>query len=301
MSEYAFCINPGNSDVDIAQKLEAMSARGVVNVGANELDPVDYYTRDSINRRAIETFKRQVDSRGMKVVTSHGVGGFVAANSVGQTRAFEHLKREVDRTAEWGCPCLVFHFRQPAMVWSKMELAEWTVEIERMGLDEFDRAYADTLEKLCDYAARQGVAIHLETLGQPHLYGEKVQDVFSVLKQVARKNAGVCIDTGHVHCSGKNVADTISRTQGVPLTLHVHDNRGPLGEGHDIYDSDLHWVPGLGTIDWVRVIDSLKKVGYQGPIIFEGGSFPGATFEDCMEMTLRNWRAMEGLADEMPG
>ena len=32
---------------------------------------------------------------------------------------------------------VVFHFRQPAMRWTKSEMADWSVEIQNIGLDAF--------------------------------------------------------------------------------------------------------------------------------------------------------------------
>ena len=296
MSELAFCINP---DREVALKLDAILAAGVSCVGANELDPVDYFNRDEPNTQVITSFARQVESRGMRVVTSHAVGGFVAGDGNSQQRAMDHLKREVDRAAIWSCPCLVFHYRQPAKPWSKSEMADWTAEIMRMGLTRFDSVYRAVVVELCDYAATVEVGIYFETMGPPFSFGLRAEQVLPLLDDVKRENLGVCLDSGHLHCSGCDVAAQIRATQGFPITVHLNDNTGPLPPTYDIYSSDLHLVPGLGRINWPQVILALRHVGYDGPFIFEDTHVPGARFEDSLAMTIANWRALERIADHM--
>jgi len=94
-------------------------------------------------------------------------------------------------------------------------------------------------------------------------------------------------------------AEQIRLTRGFPLTLHLNDNFGPTPPNYDIYDGDLHLVPGLGTIDWVQVILALRAVDYHGPIFVEGGNYPGGNFKEAAELTIRNWRIFELLADSL--
>ncbi len=299
MSDLAFCINPDSDADTIERKLDTLSANGISCVGANELDPVEYFDRDSSNASVIESFARQVERRNMKIVTVHGVGGFVAVDPTHQQRAVEHLKREVDRTSAWSCPCIVFHFRQPAMGWTKSEMADWTVEIKKVGLDAFNAVYHEVLAQISDYAARCEVGVHLEAMGPPFSYGNAVHQMIPTLDEVDRPNLGVCVDTGHLYLSGHDPAAQIRLTHGRPLTLHLNDNIGPIPPNYDIYDSDLHLVPGLGAIDWVRVIQALNAVNYRGPYIFEGPHFHNATFEESVCMTKRNWQIFEQMAREI--
>ena len=299
MSELAFCINPDSDSSAIGQNLDMLLDRGVSCVGANELDAVEYFDRDIPDAHVIESFARQVEHRQMKVVTVHGVGGFVAIDPHHQHRAIDHLRREVDRTAAWSCPCLVFHFRQPAMRWTKSEMADWTVEIVKMGLETFDAIFHETLAQVCEYAAARNVGLYLEAMGPPFSYGNAVHQIVPALDLVNRSNLGVCVDTGHLYLSGHDPAGQIRLTHGRPLTLHLNDNIGPIPPNYDIYDSDLHLVPGLGTINWVQVILALREVGYNGPFIFEGPHYPGSTFEDAVRMTIHNWHVLEQLANQI--
>jgi len=295
MSDLAFFINPFGDGV--APNLDTLLELEIVRVGTNELDAVEYYDREQPNQPVIDAFTRELRQRDMTVVTVHGVGGFVAPERSLQGRAMDHLKREVDRAATWESPCLVFHYRQPFMPWTKSEMADWTTAIMRMGVDTFDGRYHEALAQLCEYAAAQNVGVYLEAMGPPFSYGQSLTQMLSTLETVKHENLGICVDTGHLHLSGHHPATQIRMTRGLPLTLHLNDNLGPIPPNYDIYDSDLHLVPGLGTVDWVQVLLALREVDYKGPHIFEGPGYPGSTFKDATAMTIQFWRVIEEVAE----
>ena len=61
----------------------------------------------------------------------------------------------------------------------------------------------------------------------------------------------------------RNVADVISILGQRIITVHLHDNNG---------DRDAHILPGLGNINWPETIAALRRAGYAGPLICEGGN-----------------------------
>lgn len=299
MSELGFYINVEGDEKEIEYKLDALLEEDITCVAANEVDAVEFYNKDKSDKSIIERFGKLVNKRGMKVVAHHGVGGMVSIDRSRQGRAMDHLKREVDRAAAWSCPCLVFHYRQPAMYWTKTEMADWTTEIGKMGVEKFDDLYREVVGELCDYAIDKGVGIHLETMGPPHNYATCPRQILPTLKYLKRDNLGFCIDTGHINLSGHDVLSQIGLTKGFPLTLHLNDNLGPIPDNFDIYGSDMHLVPGLGVLNWPAIILALRRVDYNGTYIFEGPHFPGSDFVKCITMTARNWRIFEKIADEM--
>lgn len=69
---------------------------------------------------------------------------------------------------------------------------------------------------------------------------------------------GFCFDSGHA-----NIAKTINMIEDYgtrTIALHLHDNHG---------ETDEHALPGLGTVDWGRIMQALKKHKYSKPINFE--------------------------------
>jgi sugar phosphate isomerase/epimerase len=57
-----------------------------------------------------------------------------------------------------------------------------------------------------------------------------------------------------------DLVDAIETVSGLLVTTHVHDNRGK---------TDDHLAPFEGAIDWDAALMTLRKVGYEGTLLFE--------------------------------
>jgi len=67
---------------------------------------------------------------------------------------------------------------------------------------------------------------------------------------------GVTIDTFHANIEEKSIAEAVSLLGGHLKHLHASENdRGLLGSGH---------------VDFLRIVQSLKSIGYQGSLMIEG-------------------------------
>ncbi len=78
----------------------------------------------------------------------------------------------------------------------------------------------------------------------------------------AQDNIGIVCDIGHAHHTPLDAADEVGVCGDMLTSLHVHDNHGPA-------TGDEHLPPGLGTVDWPRVLRALEEVGYEGPFMME--------------------------------
>ena len=83
-----------------------------------------------------------------------------------------------------------------------------------------------------------------------------------LLKVVSRfpERIGICIGTGHARASGLDPAAQIRVAGPCLRALHLHDNDGL---------NDLHFVPGLGGIDWAEVHAAIADVGFAGSSTIE--------------------------------
>ncbi len=69
-----------------------------------------------------------------------------------------------------------------------------------------------------------------------------------------------CLDIGHSVLTGNKLDDTVLALGNRLQALHVHDV-------DDVHDN--HAVPYMCNIDFQKLIDSLKKIHYQGDVTFE--------------------------------
>ena len=83
-------------------------------------------------------------------------------------------------------------------------------------------------------------------------------DVLIAICEKASKygKVGVCWDTGHANLSdGVDQAQSIRKLGGWLKCLHIHDNHGKFDE---------HTLPMMGTIDWRKIMSSLRRISSSG-------------------------------------
>ncbi len=86
-------------------------------------------------------------------------------------------------------------------------------------------------------------------------FGARLEELWALIEGVGQPNVGFCLDTGHAHVVGIDVADAV-RTLGPRLwATHIADNDT---------SGDQHRFPYGGTIDWPAVVDAYREVGYTG-------------------------------------
>lgn len=94
-------------------------------------------------------------------------------------------------------------------------------------------------------------------LREPVLYTELIE----LVDAINLPHVGINIDTGHSYLRDTKNVEEVVRAVGARLkTLHLHDNYG---------ENDDHQAPGMGYIDWYKVIPALKESPYNGPLMLE--------------------------------
>ena len=73
-----------------------------------------------------------------------------------------------------------------------------------------------------------------------------------------------CLDTGHAHLLGLDVAQMTAQLGNRLKLLHLHDN---------LRDGDEHTAPYLGSLPWEAFLEALRSAGYQGHLSFEAHGF----------------------------
>ena len=113
------------------------------------------------------------------------------------------------------------------------------------------------LNLLAEYAAEFNSVIAVETLPRGCI-GRDIDEI-SVLLGVNDK-LKVCLDVNHIFRD--DLSELVRKFGKRIVTTHISD-----------YDFvyERHWMPGEGLIDWDRLIETLKEIGYDGPWLYEVG------------------------------
>ena len=123
--------------------------------------------------------------------------------------------------------------------------------------------------KLIPVMESTGVGIAIENMINPvpvrngavhRSFGAVPEQLAELIDKLDHPLFGVCWDTGHAHVQGLRQSDGI-RILGKRLkSTHIQDNDGL---------ADQHFLPYLGSVDWVDVMQGLRDVGYTGDFTYE--------------------------------
>lgn len=154
-------------------------------------------------------------------------------------------------TAEWGGKYTVLHPFAPFNGWCD----DCYNECVEMNVDFF--------KKLLEKAYKYNVTLCIETMayfGKSYAYCAKPAQLLELKEKINDEKIKFCVDTGHVHFAGEDVAETIKLLGKDLAVLHLQDNSG-LNDDHNI-------LP-FGKIEWNQVAKALNKVEYHGTLNFE--------------------------------
>ena len=283
-------------DPKLAEKLTWLREQGVRHIGLDGMGGPP-------KAEELDRIGRTIEQAGMQVVAIHGVGAMAHPDNDQRPLRTAHLN-DLERAAAWKAQHLVIHFRLLAIPWRDGVGFEEAGVITKIGLEVYDSRVAELLAWLCEEAGKRGVRIALENLPIQHQFSYRVEEIVAMIKRLKLPNLGICLDSGHVHCSGLDVATAIRTAGSHLLTTHLHDNLGGGDPRLPIPKTDLHLAVGLGTIHWPATVLALDEIEYKGPAVIEGTRIgPKDTSEQDWQrgvsMCIANWRAMEALAREV--
>lgn len=227
-----------------------------------------YYTAET-NRK----LRGVLDEQGMElsqfVVNNSGLA---SADADQRRQSVEMFKRGVDTGVELGARIintvthLPFEIDFPRIT-DRPHVQVFSVDLPA-GLD-WDRnweQYVAALRECADYAGAAGVAYSLEP--HPYRYGANVEGLLRLLEAVDSPALGVNFDPSHLFPVGEIPHVALYRLAGRVLHCHFSDNDG---------ETNVHWRPGKGKIDWRSVFQALKDTGFDGVVSLEFEDIPGVS------------------------
>lgn len=131
----------------------------------------------------------------------------------------------------------------------------------------------DATRECFHHAKKVGVKIAVEPLNrfETYLFNRGAQAL--ALADAVSPEVGVCLDAFHINVEEEDMFQTIRDMGDRLFDFHVADNN--------------RFAAGLGHIDWKRVVDTLREIGYDGALTNEFVApvdrTPAAPFPDMVD------------------
>ncbi len=121
------------------------------------------------------------------------------------------------------------------------------------------KIFADGLKKVKHIAEENSIKILVEP--EPSLLIENSQQFLQLMKIICSDYIKLNFDIGHFYCVKEDPSETILKL--IDYIEHFHLS--------DISNNRVHYhlIPGLGSIDFEKIFDTIKKIGYKGFVTVE--------------------------------
>ena len=219
--------------------------RGMARAGFSHVHWCHHWSTDFLYTRAeTDQIARWLEEFGLTLLDLHGSSG--REKSWGSAREYERLAgielvaNRMEMTRRLGGDAVVMHLpREPE------DAAEHTAYWDRT---------RRTLDALRPTAASFDVRIALENVA-PSNHATLTR----ALELYPPDFLGICYDSGHGNMSGDGI-DWLEAHADRLIAVHLHDNDG---------SADQHRLPGMGTVDWPRLMRVIAGSAYGKPLSME--------------------------------
>ena len=115
------------------------------------------------------------------------------------------------------------------------------------------------------------------------------EGLLRIIEAVDSPALGVNLDPSHLFPVGDMPHVAVYRLGGRVLHCHFSDNDG---------ETNVHWRPGMGKIDWRDLLRALADTGFDGVIWLEFEDIPGVSRNDGHGAYRGNVEATDGFVEE---
>ncbi|MGV3684770.1 MAG: sugar phosphate isomerase/epimerase family protein [Daejeonella sp.] len=113
----------------------------------------------------------------------------------------------------------------------------------------------DSLKEIYEYSEAAGILLGIEPINRFETYFINRGDQALALAEAVGPNCGVCLDSFHMNIEEDDMYEAIRRAKGKITGFHVADNN--------------RMAPGMGNLDWKKIVATLQEVGYDGVLSVE--------------------------------
>jgi len=115
----------------------------------------------------------------------------------------------------------------------------------------------EQFSKCADIAKQKGLQLLVETRAQDFM---SVAEIKNLIRETGKDNTGIVLDVAHIHATKQYLELVILKTKDLIKHVHLADNDGTQA---------YHYPPGRGTIDFEKLVKTLKKIGYDGYLVVD--------------------------------
>ena len=145
----------------------------------------------------------------------------------------------------------------------KTEAEEWTV---------------DCLRKCTEFAKAHNVRLTLEPVNRYESnFINTLNEGIEFIKRVGALNLGLLADTFHMNIEEVSIYDSIIQAKNYISHVHFADSN--------------RWAPGCGHLDFAKIVQTLKKIDYQGYVSAEILPLPDP--DNCARLTIEHLNKIE--------
>jgi 2-keto-myo-inositol isomerase len=130
---------------------------------------------------------------------------------------------------------------------------------EGKGRDEVVEESVRVLGEMGFVAERHNVSLAFEFLGQPGCSVQTLDLAGEIVRQLARANVGLVIDSFHFHAGGSSLLSIEALDPSRLFVFHINDAedlpRERLEDRHRL-------LPGLGVLPLAEIVGALRRIGY---------------------------------------
>jgi sugar phosphate isomerase/epimerase len=248
------------------RRVAGLGCRGVELIAWTPDVLHDYYTPERIRELC-----DLITSEGLRLTNFfHAPELLSSPDAALRAQASDDFGRAIEVAAALGSPMVTmvtaYPFSQevPHLL-TRPTSQEWQVPIAS-GLD-WTRNYDDFAEALaacCTRASRAGLRVTLEP--HPYRWMHSAQSMLRLIERTGAANLGINLDPSHLFPSGDIPHYTVYLLGSRVYHTHFSDNDG---------QSNAHWRPGKGKVDWTALLRALADVGYDDVISLELEDVPG--------------------------
>jgi sugar phosphate isomerase/epimerase len=113
----------------------------------------------------------------------------------------------------------------------------------------------EAMKEIYAYAEASGILIGIEPINRFETYFVNRGDQALALAKAVGPKCGVCLDTFHMNIEEDDMFEAMRRAKGRVVGFHVADNN--------------RMAPGMGKLNWPKIIQTLREIGYNDVLSVE--------------------------------